>query len=32
MFSLKGKTAVGENERLASPIARPSKILCIGLN
>ena len=23
---------VGNNERLASPVARPSKILCIGLN
>jgi 2,4-didehydro-3-deoxy-L-rhamnonate hydrolase len=24
--------AVGENERWASPVARPSKIICIGLN
>lgn len=24
--------AIGENERLGSPVARPSKILCIGLN
>jgi 2,4-diketo-3-deoxy-L-fuconate hydrolase len=23
---------IGENERLGSPIARPSKIVCIGLN
>ncbi|MES2278600.1 MAG: fumarylacetoacetate hydrolase family protein [Bacteroidota bacterium] len=24
--------AIGENERLGSPVARPSKIVCIGLN